>query len=480
MLYRLTLVLAWLAFATAARADIMWGANGHPITSYPGIPVAQQLDLLNDLGMKSYRVNISFAHEAPKLASIIKEAKIRGIEILPVITPGGIDLEKDTPEQLYKKAYTLATKLGSEFKNDVRIWELGNEMENFAIIKPCEKRDDGSQYPCEWGPAGGVDAVDYYGPRWAKVSAVLKGLSDAMIAVDPEIRKAMGTAGWGHVGAFERMKKDGIAWDISVWHMYGEDPEWAFKTIAGYGKPIWVTELNNPYGSQHGEQKQSEGLQKTMARLRVLRQDYKVEAAHIYELLDETYWAPDFEAYMGLVRLVRKPEGGWMTGEPKPAYFTVKELISNPPRQLVEKRDCDLAASKAIKSSYLRQADYAYCLVLRRKGQPEALAQLARALEEGTLSFPGAVVNLIRSPEFDELYASTSLTDRDYVAFIFGLLLHRNPDGQGLESYTQQLASGAMTRESVAYGIATSSEFLEKHSSALPEVDSTRPRGRAG
>ena len=26
-----------------------------------------------------------------------------------------------------------------------------------------------------------------------------------------------------------RMAQDGIRWDISVWHMYGSDPEWAFR-----------------------------------------------------------------------------------------------------------------------------------------------------------------------------------------------------------------------------------------------------------
>ena len=128
---------------------------------------------------------------------------------------------------------------------EVRVWELGNELENYAIIRPCEMRMDGTKYPCEWGPAEGSGPLHYYGPRWEKVSAALKGMSDGMIAVDPTIRKAMGTAGWGHTGAFELMQRDGIQWDISVWHLYGDDPEWAFKVLKGYGHPIWVTEFNN-------------------------------------------------------------------------------------------------------------------------------------------------------------------------------------------------------------------------------------------
>ena len=153
--------------------------------------------------------------------------------------------------------------------------------------RPCEKRDDGTKYPCQWGPAGGVTALEYYGPRWAKVSAVLKGLSDGMTAADPTIRKAMGTAGWGHMGAFERMQRDGIQWDISVWHIYGEDPEWAFAKLAQFKRPIWVTEFDNPRGSQEDEQQQAAGISLMMSRLRALKDRYNVEAAYIYELMDE-------------------------------------------------------------------------------------------------------------------------------------------------------------------------------------------------
>ena len=287
------------------------GANGHPLVSYHGVTFERQLDLLQDLGLTSYRVDIRDGGQADALARLVSLAKVRGIEILPVITPA-FDLDREEPADLYQKSYELAVALVSRFKSDIRVWELGNEMENFAIIQPCEMRDDGTQYPCEWGPAGGVGALEYYGPRWKKVSAVLKGLSDGTASVDPGIRRAIGTAGWGHLGAFERMKADGIEWEISVWHMYGEDPEWAFKALAAYDRPIWVTEFNNPHGSRDGEDVQAQGLRKSILELRELAQRYRVEAAHIYELLDEPYWGEDFEAQMGLVlcRAMASEAGG--------------------------------------------------------------------------------------------------------------------------------------------------------------------------
>jgi hypothetical protein len=446
-----------------SAADLLWGVNGHPITAYPGIPLERQLDFIRDLGLKSYRVNVTSEDNADMLSNLVDAGKARGIEILPVITPAAIDLDKDSPEELYANTRKLAVTLGTRFKNDIRVWELGNEMENYAIIKPCEKRDDGSQYPCGWGPAGGTGALDYYGPRWVKVSAVLKGLSDGMTEVDPGIRKAIGTAGWGHTGAFARMKRDGIAWDISVWHMYGDDPEWAFREIAGYGKPIWVTEFNNPYGSQRSERQQADGIKQTMTRLRELTQKYKVEAAHIYELIDETYWAPGFEANMGLVRLAAASDGKWRIGEPKPAYKTVRDFTRGPQPLPKPHRDCDPETTAADKSIYVRQASFAYCLVLGHEGDTSSVDHWSAALESGDSKLAGMIMEMMRTDDFETRYATIGLTDRSYISFLYLLLLDRPADDYGIETYARQLRAGTMTREDVAFGIIDSSEFRSEH-----------------
>ena len=464
-----------LATALPASADLLWGVNGHPITAYPGIPVERQLDFTKDLGLKSYRVNVTSEDNADMLADLVGAGKARGIEILPVLTPA-IDLDKDSPDELYGKTRKLAIALGTRFKNDIRVWELGNEMENYAIIKPCEKRDDGSKYPCAWGPAAGTGALDYYGPRWVKVSAVLKGLSEGMTEVDPGIRKAIGTAGWGHTGAFARMKQDGIVWDISVWHMYGDDPEWAFREISGYGKPIWVTEFNNPYGSQRSERLQADGIKQTMVRLRGLSEKYKVEAAQIYELFDETYWAPSFEANMGLVRLTAASDGKWRVGEPKPAYRTVRDFTRGPQPLPKPHRKCDPETTAANKSVYVRQASFAYCLVLGHEGDSDSVNQWSTALESGDRTIAGMVVELMRGDEFQSSYVTIGLTDRAYISFLFLLLLDRPADDYGIETYARQLRAGTLTREDVAFGIIDSSEFKSKHA-ATREVSTVPTPG---
>lgn len=331
-IYRILLAfLAYFSVCAPCWADIQWGVNGHPLVSYPGVSIDEQLDLVEKLRMRSYRVDVYSTEQMDRLSALIEAGSKRQIEILPVlILPAKLD-EQDSGE-LYKAAFALASAFALRFDGTVNVWELGNEMENYALIRPCEMRDDGTKYPCEWGIAGGVGPLDYFGPRYLKVAAVLRGLSDGVQAGNPSARRAIGTAGWGHLGIFDRLHQDGVAWDISVWHMYGEDPEPGFKHLATFGKPIWVTEFNYPYGSQRGAAEQAQGLVKWMRRLEELSGPYKVEAAHVYELLDEPYWAPSYEAFMGLYALTPRPGGGWQPSEPKPAFLAVQEFITEAQR----------------------------------------------------------------------------------------------------------------------------------------------------
>ena len=162
--------------------------------------------------------------------------------------------------------------------------------------------------------------------------AVLRGLSDGIADKAPDAQRAIGTAGWGHVGFFDLLRDNGVAWDISVWHIYGENPEWAFKQLQAFGKPIWVTEFDHPSGSSNGgEDAQAQGLEAMIAQLRRLAPIYRVEASFVYELCDETYWAPSSEATMGLVHLDKADNGGWQVGAAKSAFQTVKQAIAKSP-----------------------------------------------------------------------------------------------------------------------------------------------------
>jgi len=465
--------VVWASAGEARAVDLKWGVNGHPLLSYPGTTIEQQLDYVKGLGMTSYRVDIGRLDQVPRFAQLVRAAKARGIEILPVVVPA-LDLDKLAAEDLYAKAYQLAVGLVSRFKDDIRVWELGNELENYAIIRPCEMQDDGVQYNCAWGPAGGVGPLEYYGPRWAKVSAVLKGLSDATTAVDPAIRKAIGTAGWGHTGAFTRMQQDGIRWDISVWHMYGADPEWAFKTLATFKRPIWVTEFNNPFGGQRSAKEQADGLVRTMARLRQLQRAYNVEAAYVYELMDEPYWAPNFEAYMGLVTLTKDERGHWMPGERKPAYAAVRHMIAQANPITGTASDCHLNPHNRLEAPVSMQISYSYCLLLQRPVDGHGFNGWKRA-SEGGMPIADVLLSMLSSEEFNLKHGVARMGSAEFARLLYRLLLGREADAAGLASYVTQLESGSMSRVDAQRSIIHSGEFRARHPLLLASNDALPP-----
>lgn len=467
---RLTCALALLAGMTShASADFLWGVNGHPMTAYPGISVEEQIGYVANLGMKSYRVNIPDIGRADELDRLVRIGKGYGIEILPVLTPGDLDLAEKSPEELYRIGFDFAAGLARRFGGDIKVFELGNELENFAIIQPCEMRDDGTQYPCDWGPAGGVGPLEYYGPRWVKVSAALKGMSEGLHSVDPTLKRAIGTAGWGHVGAFHRMRDDGIGWDISVWHVYGQDPEWALDILQEFGKPIWVTELNNPLGSQNGEEEQARNLARMMNKIRELGKKYRVEAAHIYELFDEPYWGPP-EDEMGLVTLVQGDDGSWRTGQPKRAYFAARNIIGGPATRPAITRHCELSRERD-GPLVDHQIEYSYCLVLGRWPDKEGATTWRERLESGEINVYDLVSGLGTSDEFNARFATKTLTNEAYVSLLYRILLLREPDRGGLSAYVRELNAGNITRDMVVMGMVTSTEFAGKHPSIFPERD---------
>ena len=311
---------------SSCAADMVWGVNGHPFTAYPGVDLATQVRLLDELGAKAYRINVSSAQQFGPLSQLVQVAGARGVQIVPVLTPP-VSLKDASEAELYRMSRAFGFEAARHLKGLVPTWELGNELESFAIITACEIQDDGHQYNCNWGPAGGTTSNEYFTPRWRKVSSVLKGLSDGVAAGDPLAKRAIGAAGFGHWGMFSRLTADGISWDISVWHIYGEDPEPPLKVLASFGKPIWITEVNDPILKGNFDEKtQADGLDKMLKLILKHSDKYKVEGVFVYELLDEPYWGDVSEAHYGMWRLVRSPQNGWKLGGEKLSARTFRNF----------------------------------------------------------------------------------------------------------------------------------------------------------
>jgi hypothetical protein len=273
------------------------------------------------------------------------------------------------------------------------------------------------------------------------------GLTEGARAADPGAKLAVGTAGWGHIGAFERMKADGIEWDISVWHMYGEDPEWALKKLREYKHPIWITEFNNSQGSQNGKEQQVQGLVQQMSRLSELQQAYGVEAAHIYELLDEPYWGKDFEAVMGLVELKKDDNGLWIPGDRKPAFDAVKTRIAgavasaSTPHEITIERKCELNPEAASTGAVDAKAavSYSFCLVLGRQPDGSGLTGYASRVAGG-LPISQVLIDILNSEEFAKRHDAAKLTTDEYVRLIYRVMLGVEPSAAALKEAAGVLA----------------------------------------
>jgi hypothetical protein len=191
-----------------------------------------------------------------------------------------------------------------------------------------------------------------------------------------------------------------------------------------------------------------------------------VEAAHIYELMDESYWAPNFEASMGLVTLVKDATGAWTAGERKPAFAAVKRLIAEPVA-IAGPADCHLNPHNRLSSPVSMVVSYSYCLVLGRPVDGQGFEDRKRSLERGT-PVGDVLTALIQSDELGAQHQVSRMSDADYVRLIYRILLGREPDGAGLASYMSALAADTMRRADIVRSIIGSDELRTRHPLLFP------------
>lgn len=286
------------------------------------------------------------------------------------------------------------------------------------------------------------------------------------------------------------MYNDGANWDISIWHMYGQDPEWALKKLVKYGHPIWITEFNYPLGSTSSEKEQADGLADAMAMLRRYQPTYNIQAAHIYELLDEPYWAPNYEAFMGLIRIQKSDVDQTPVTIPKLAYQRVKQLIaaeapSAGTRPVVAgkpdgDRKCTLRMPFPRANVAPNEAiTYAYCLVLGRDADGAGLSGWTSKLAE-SMSITDVLTTMLSSDEFERTNNVSTLSQKQYVTLLYRRLLGQDPDAAVLEKTTHGLEQGTLTRINLQKSLIESPQFKSSHNvltrrMSLPSKPSALP-----
>ena len=319
-----------------AAEPCQWGINGHPLTQegYWQVPLDDQLDLVKESGATWYRISFgakAYRANTARFDELLEKAEKRGLKLLPVLMPGGLKEDK-TLEQIREESAAFGKEMATRYKGRITHWELGNELDNFSMIKKGEKTQSGKEWKWDGAPDG--SSPDHYETgRYERCREFFKSIQQGLKEADPKALTMVDTSGWLHYGFIERLKLDGAAdFDILAWHWYSEMGDVTavsdkkidvLKLLRDrYQKPIWFTEINRRDGSKGGkEAEQAEYVSGAVAKL---AKTEGVEAVFLYELLDEPYFGESGEASYGLVT-IRKDAGKWKVERKKPAFEAVRK-----------------------------------------------------------------------------------------------------------------------------------------------------------
>jgi hypothetical protein len=275
----LSMLLIFFLTSSFANAELQLGVTGHPFVQegYKDISIEEQLAKVQELGIKWYRTDwYGWAADnarMPMVKEFIRQAESRGISVLPVIISPA-DLSKERMEDIYKKSFEFAQALAKAYGDSIRVWELGNELDNFAIVRKGEITVDGEMW--KHGVPDGSEPGFYEKSRYQKALAMLRGLSDGVRAVDNNAMTII-NATYLHYGFLDLLMKDGLQFDVVGWHWYSDMGDLTgsvgnvnlLKRLSAYNKPIWITEFNRRNGSMgpNGEAEQASYLARELRKI---------------------------------------------------------------------------------------------------------------------------------------------------------------------------------------------------------------------
>jgi hypothetical protein len=283
----------------------MLGVNGHlGDAPYVQLPASKQIQLLNEMKMKWYRINIqTYADGTIKTESrfleLYKAALEKGVNILPVIYTRSLDLNKTEPES-YKLGWELGSSFAAKYGQYFTHYDMGNDLELELLIK---------------GKTG--QSQNHYDRRKTNVTAAyLKGMDEGIKSKDPTA-KTMISAGWMHYGFIRMCDWYGVKFDVVAYHWYSDMegsapkapyniPDITIKLASLFpNKPIWFTEFNYRYKEAKSDTYEAEQNAFIMQFIQKCKNNPKVQALLIYELLNEPYKRGD-EGHFGLIKWVNR------------------------------------------------------------------------------------------------------------------------------------------------------------------------------
>lgn len=202
-----------------------WGVAGHP--TWPDyanwIPanITTQVNYLKKLGCSYYRCSFEGANYPSSMNNVVPAAQASGITLLPIlpislIAANGAQSNYNTN---YQTGYNWATYAILKGYN-IPYWELGNELENWDLVKVVYDGASPTQYP-DAQPGGFVAIASglkgaYQGIKDAYATGRLSGLT----TITPQILYGATFRHWGLLTKIQNYNGS-LPCDIISWHWYG-------------------------------------------------------------------------------------------------------------------------------------------------------------------------------------------------------------------------------------------------------------------
>lgn len=305
--------------APSSGIAFQWGATMRP-SAYGYSPAnwQEQIGKAKDLGLGWARLNWDYGGGFARNDAYINAVLDAGMQVVLVI--------EDNPASggdMYSSGLDDGKSIAGHYAGKIHFYQLANE---------------GGAQSIKSGRLEGSRTSDFDDGAYESIKEYIRGLSDGISSADSGATKIV-TISWLHTGFLDRLKADGVDFDMIGVDWYDWMGSFSRKTIytgatlydklRSFGKPLTFMEINTCPTSEDGssvktvidEEHQASFLTANAAWARS-HSNY-VKGFYVLELVDNVNNNNANKEYYGLIRA----EMGKL-GTPRQAYFALKDLIN--------------------------------------------------------------------------------------------------------------------------------------------------------
>ncbi|NMO13954.1 DUF4214 domain-containing protein [Pyxidicoccus fallax] len=407
----------------SAAGAFTYGVNLHPPHVSTVDKARQTALVLSQRNIRSVRLDVSPFANITWLTQVVTAFKERNITVEAMLYDPTVNNYVCGTQATEQQAYDATKNIVNQMKHLITDWEIQNERQ--LKIAP---------------GSSAMDAAPYYNDCGLREAAVNRGMSRAIRDVRASsgvpLRIILGFIGRGY-GFLDFMLQQGVQFDVVGYHIYpwrnhpslDTDPWFGtgglFTNMARFNRPVRINEFNcaeiyagdphtpyghlNDYENQPGQPLTEDCFHGIKKHLDIIKAQTKVnlEGVTFYELLDQPELSSEAESRFGLMYDLNTPKVHLM-------------------------------------------------LVSAYAGGSLTSAERSQITSRGLLT--DAQINANQAAAAGGPVAAT-MTHATYVAYLYRLVLGRDADAGGQQTWTQALESGASTRVGVQVAFLNSSEY---------------------